>query len=71
MGLRSADAPITSPGESRPPALSEGTTRLLLIDCPDDVHAGCDPEFLVLARALTLLLEERVFLSGDRAVVFA
>jgi formyltetrahydrofolate hydrolase len=27
-------------------------------------------EKIVLAHALTLLLEERVFLSGDRAVVF-
>jgi formyltetrahydrofolate deformylase len=33
-------------------------------------RAGRDVEKIVLAHALTLLLEERVFLSGDRAVVF-
>jgi formyltetrahydrofolate deformylase len=36
----------------------------------DMARAGRDVEKIVLARALTLLLEERVFLSGDRAVVF-
>jgi formyltetrahydrofolate hydrolase len=36
---------------------------------PLDIFAG-DGEMAALARALTLLLEERVFLSGDRAVVF-
>jgi len=37
MGLRSADAPAASPGDARPPSAPEGTTRLLLIDCPDEV----------------------------------
>ncbi|PYP76739.1 MAG: formyltetrahydrofolate deformylase [Gemmatimonadetes bacterium] len=36
----------------------------------DMARAGRDVEKIVLAHALTLLLEERVFLSGDRAVVF-
>ena len=36
----------------------------------DMARAGRDVEKIVLARALTLLAEERVFLSGDRAVVF-
>jgi formyltetrahydrofolate deformylase len=36
----------------------------------DMARAGRDVEKVVLAHALTLLLEERVFLSGDRAVVF-
>ena len=36
----------------------------------DMARAGRDVEKIVLARALSLLLEERVFLSGDRAVVF-
>jgi formyltetrahydrofolate deformylase len=36
----------------------------------DMARAGRDVEKIVLAHGLTLLLEERVFLSGDRAVVF-
>jgi formyltetrahydrofolate deformylase len=36
----------------------------------DMARAGRDVEKIVLAYGLTLLLEERVFLSGDRAVVF-
>lgn len=36
----------------------------------DMARAGRDVEKIVLARALTLLLEERVFLHDDRAVVF-
>jgi formyltetrahydrofolate deformylase len=36
----------------------------------DMARAGRDVERTVLAHGLTLLLEERVFLSGDRAVVF-
>jgi len=36
----------------------------------DMARAGRDVEKTVLAHGLTLLLEERVFLSGDRAVVF-
>ncbi|MEO6528440.1 MAG: formyltetrahydrofolate deformylase [Gemmatimonadaceae bacterium] len=36
----------------------------------DMARAGRDVEKMVLAHGLTLLLEERVFLSGDRAVVF-
>jgi formyltetrahydrofolate deformylase len=36
----------------------------------DMARAGRDVEKIVLAHALTLLLEERVFLSGDRTVVF-
>lgn len=36
----------------------------------DMARAGRDVEKVVLAHGLTLLLEERVFLSGDRAVVF-
>jgi len=36
----------------------------------DMARAGRDVEKTVLAQGLTLLLEERVFLSGDRAVVF-
>lgn len=36
----------------------------------DMARAGRDVEEIVLAHGLTLLLEERVFLSGDRAVVF-
>ena len=37
MGLRSAHSPITSLGEAGPSLPPEGTTRLLLIDCPDEV----------------------------------
>jgi formyltetrahydrofolate deformylase len=33
-------------------------------------RAGRDVEKTVLARGLRLLLEERVFLRGNRAVVF-
>ena len=36
----------------------------------DMARAGRDVEKIVLAHGLTLLLEGRVFLSGDRAVVF-
>ena len=36
----------------------------------DMVRAGRDVEKTVLARGLTLLLEQRVFLHGNRAVVF-
>jgi len=36
----------------------------------DMARAGRDVEKIVLAHGLTLLLEERVFLSGHRAVVF-
>lgn len=36
----------------------------------DMARAGRDVEKIVLAHGLTLLLEERVFLCGDRAVVF-
>ena len=36
----------------------------------DMARAGRDVEKIVLARALTLLLEERVFLHENRAVVF-
>ena len=36
----------------------------------DMARAGRDVEKIVLSHGLTLLLEERVFLSGDRAVVF-
>jgi len=34
-------------------------------------QAGRDVEKLVLARAVRLVLEERVFLHGGRTVVFA
>jgi formyltetrahydrofolate deformylase len=34
------------------------------------VQAGRDVEKIVLARALKLVLEERVFLHGNRTVVF-
>jgi len=34
------------------------------------VQAGRDVEKVVLARAVKLVLEERVFLYGNRAVVF-
>jgi formyltetrahydrofolate deformylase len=33
-------------------------------------RAGRDVEKAVLARGLRLLLEERVFLDGNRAIVF-
>jgi formyltetrahydrofolate deformylase len=37
MALRPAHVPSKSVGESTPPAASAATTRLLLIDCPDEV----------------------------------
>lgn len=36
----------------------------------DMTHAGRDVEKIVLARALRLVFEERVFLSGNRTVIF-
>jgi formyltetrahydrofolate deformylase len=33
-------------------------------------HAGRDVEKIVLARALKLVFEERVFLSGNRTIIF-
>lgn len=36
----------------------------------DMAHAGRDVEKIVLARALKLVFEERVFLSGNRTIIF-
>jgi len=35
------------------------------------VQAGRDIEQIVLSRALRLLLEDRVFLCGNRTIIFA
>ena len=34
------------------------------------VHAGRDVEKIVLAKAVKLMLEERVFLHGNRTIIF-
>jgi formyltetrahydrofolate deformylase len=36
----------------------------------DMAQAGRDVEQMVLARALALVLEDRVFLSGNRTIIF-
>jgi hypothetical protein len=72
MVVRCTGSPVGSLGEAVSSAPAEGITRPVTHahTAADMARAGRDVEKIVLARALTLLLEERVFLSGDRAVVF-
>ena len=57
-------SPSARAGASEPVSATQPHTAA------DMARAGRDVEKIVLAHGLTLLLEERVFLSGDRAVVF-
>jgi formyltetrahydrofolate deformylase len=54
------------------PIIAQDVTAVDHTDTPERMaQAGRDVEKLVLARAVRLVLEERVFLHGGRTVVFA
>jgi len=53
------------------PIIEQGVERISHSDMPEDlVRKGRDIERQVLSRAVSYFLEDRIFLNGDRTVVF-
>lgn len=66
-----ATAHFTTTDLDEGPIISQSVLPVHHSHSPEDMaQAGRDIEKLVLARALKLILEERVFLSGRRTIVF-
>ncbi len=53
------------------PIISQDVTNVDHTHSPNDMaHAGRDVEKIVLAKALRLVLEDRVFVSGNKTIIF-
>jgi formyltetrahydrofolate deformylase len=69
--LIGATAHYVTPDLDEGPIIAQATERVTHADGPDDlVAAGRDIEARVLARAVALHVEHRVFLNGSKTVVF-
>jgi formyltetrahydrofolate deformylase len=66
-----ATAHIVTADLDEGPIIAQGVVPVHHSDGPDEMaQAGRDVEKIVLAQALKLVFEERVFLSGNRTIVF-